>query len=185
MAYQKLQVSEGLSVIPSATVRIPDPSTVVVLDPIIVDPITHVPSGKGSVVGVADFSVLNTLTEVGTKFTELGIAIGSIVYTDSPKAYYVVSVDSDTQLTLSGGAAGGATDKYTIYNKATIGCILFNGVAGDLTVQMATKNGNTTLAAQSANHELTYKNIANGSFLPIQVVRVAATTTATDIIALW
>ena len=58
-------------------------------------------------------------------------------------------------------------------------------MAGDLTVQMATKNGNTTLAAQSANHELTYKNIANGSFLPIQVVRVAATTTATDIIALW
>jgi hypothetical protein len=181
MAYQKLQVSEGLVVIPSATVRIPDPSTVVVLDPITV----LNPTATGATEGSASFTTLNTLTATGTKFTELGIAIGSIVYTDSPKAYYVVSIDSDTQLTLSGGAVGSGTDKYTIYNKATIGCILFNGVAGDLTVQMAAKNGNTTTAAQSANHELTYKNIANGSFLPTQVVRVAATTTATDIIALW
>ena len=62
MAYQKLQALQALSVIPSDTVRIPDPSTVVVLD-----------TATGATVGLGDFSVLNTLTEVGTKFTEAGI----------------------------------------------------------------------------------------------------------------
>jgi hypothetical protein len=175
MAYQKLQTREALAVITSDDVRIPDPNTVVVLD-----------TATGATVGAAAFNVANTLTDVGTKFLDAGINVGAIVYnTTSGKAYHVVSVDSDTQLTLSGATAGGATDSYSIYTKSTIGCTLFVGVSGDVKVQMAQQNGNTSTAATPANEAVTYKNIADGSFLPIQVVRVDDNTTATDIIAMW
>jgi len=174
MAYQKLQSRQALAVITSDDVRIPDPNTVVVF------------GNKGTTIGVAAFNVASTLTDVGTKFTEAGILPGAIIYnTTAGKAYYVVSVDSDTQLTLSGATAGGATDSYSIYTTATTGCTLFVGVAGDVRVQMAAQNGNTSTAATPANEAVTYKNMANGSFLPIQVVRVDDNTTATDIIAMW
>ena len=173
MAYQKLQARQALAVIPSDTVRIPDPNTVVVLD-----------TATGATVGLGDFSVLNTLTDVGTKFSEAGILPGAIVY--GTRAYYVVSVDSDTQLTLSGGVVGTAADSYSIYTHATIGCSLFIGTVGNIEVQMASQNGNTTTVSAPVNQEVTFAKIADASFLPIQVVRVAATNTvAKGIIALW
>jgi len=55
-----------------------------------------------------------------------------------------------------------------------LGCALFVGTGGHIVVQMA--GGGTA----------TFNNIANGQFLPIQVVRVLATgTTATNILALF
>ena len=166
MAYQKLQISEGLSVITSATVNIPDPSTEVLT-------------------GIADFSVAGVLTDVGTTFLTDGIQTMSpgpaIVYnTTAGIAYYVTEITDDLNLALSPSSAGGATDSYTIYNAATIGCILYVGGLGNLTVQMAQQNGNS-----ATPKELTFANLPAASFLPTQVVRVAATTTATDIIALW
>ena len=126
MAYQKLQSREALAVIKSDTVRIPDPSSVVVLD-----------TATGATVGVANFGS-TTLIDSGTKFTEAGIKPGMIVYnTTSSKAYTVVSVDSDIQLTITGAASGGATDSYSIYANATNGCTLFVGSEGGLTVRMA------------------------------------------------
>lgn len=174
MAYQKLQVSEALPVIPGS-VRIPDPTSVVCLD-----------TATGATVGTGSFTGGTTLITTGTKFTEAGIYEGAIIYnTTASKAYYVVSVDSDTQLTISTGTAGGGSDQYSIFTKATGGCILFVGGAGDVTLQMAEKNGNTTAATQSLNHEVTFKSISAGCFMPTQVVRVSKVTTATDIIALW
>ena len=136
MAYQKLQASDALAVIPSNTVAIPDPSTRIFA-------------------GIADFSVANTLTDVGTTFLTQGIQIMSpgpaIIYnTTAGIAYYVKSIDSDTQLTLTGGVVGGATDKYVIYNAATLGCIPFVGVAGDVKLVMAARNSNSALNAGSS-----------------------------------
>jgi hypothetical protein len=54
------------------------------------------------------------------------------------------------------------------------GCVLYIGVGGLLRVLTA------------AGDDITFKNVPNGTFLPVQVVRVfAGVTTATDIIALW
>jgi len=175
MAYQKLQTREALAVIPSDDVRIPDPNTVVILD-----------LGRQATVSSGAFNVANTLTGILTKFLSAGISPGAIVYnTTAAKAYYVVSVDSDTQITLSGATAGGATDSYSIYTNATVGCTLFVGGTGNLKVQMAQINGNFSTFGAPANEAVTYKNIADGSFLPIQVVRVDDDSTATDIIAMW
>lgn len=169
MAYQKLQVSEALAVIPSNSVAIPDPSTKILS-------------------GQADFSVANTLTDVGTTFLTDGIQIMSpgpaIIYNiNAGIAYYVKSIDSDTQLTLSGGGAGGATDNYVIYNAATLGCVVYVGGAGDMKMVMAATN---TGLSWSSGSSILFTAIPAGSFLPTQIIGVAETgTTATDIVALW
>lgn len=174
MAYQKLQVSDGLNVIPSATVRIPDPSSVVILAP-----------SSGDSKGSGAFDVAGRLTDTGNFFLSSNIKAGAIIYnTTAGIAYNVVSVDSDTEITISPSSAGGALDNYTIYNNATKGCILFVGTGGTLDVQMAAQNGNTTEKSALSNNELRFANIADGQFLPIQVVRVS-TSVASNIIALW
>jgi len=174
MAYQKLQVSQGLNVIPSDTVDIPEPDSIVVP--------TATPSGP--TIGVADFSVAGSLTDVGTKFTEAGIKIGAIVYnTTANKAYHVTEIVNDLRLNLSPSSAGGATDSYSIYNEGTNGCILYVGTAGNLAMSLAGV-GNTPNGLPG--DRLTFKNLPNASFLPTQVKRVRSTnTTASDIIALW
>ena len=53
------------------------------------------------------------------------------------------------------------------------GCVLYVGTGGDVVVE-------TTSGSQ-----VTFKNIANAQFMPVQVLKVLATTTASDIIALW
>lgn len=54
------------------------------------------------------------------------------------------------------------------------GSVLYIGTGGDLKVLTV------------GNDEVTFTNIQDGSFLPVQVLRVFATgTTASNIIALW
>ena len=93
----------------------------------------------------------------------------------------MLSVDSETSLTVStaDGVIAGSATVFQIYNEATVGCILFAGVAGDMSIQLAQQNGtaNTT--------ELMFKGIAAGAFMPTQAIRVDTASTATDIIALW
>lgn len=180
MAYQKLQVSDGLTVIPSSTVRIPDPSSAVnVID-----------ATYTAVDGVTVFSVAansgSILTGTATEFTKMNIKAGAIIYnTTDTKAYTVKSVDSDTQITLNQTASGSASADITIYNNPTVGCILYVGGTGNLVVQMAAQSGNTTTAATPANHTVTFNSLPNASFLPVQVIRVDDSSTASSLIALW
>ena len=185
MAYQKLQSREALEVIPNDQVRIPDPSSIVSLDPIRV--VGGVVTGTGSTVSTGNFGSTTLIDSSGVDFEDLGIKAGMIVYnTTAGLAYTVVSVDSATQLTITGSVAGGATDSYSIYARPTNGCTLFVGSTGAITVRMAEQNGNTTTAAAPANQTVTFQNIANATFMPIQVVQVTVTeTTASGIIAMW
>jgi len=94
----------------------------------------------------------------------------------------VVSVDSNTKLTLSApGLTGGAA--YNIYRgvgglrntkSGNEGFSLFVGTGGDIKVLPA-----------SSENPVILKNISNNSYVPLQVVRVFNTdTTASDILAL-
>ena len=169
MAYQKLQVSEALAVIPSNVVAIPDPSTEVL-------------SGSG------DFSVPGTLTDVGTTFLSDGIQIMSpgpaIIYnTTDSVAYYVLDITDDLNLSITSIAGGSGVANYVIYNAATIGCVLYVGVAGDVGMVMSATNF-PQVGGSAAS--VLFTAIPGGSFLPTQVIGVAATTTtATNIVALW
>ncbi len=58
--------------------------------------------------------------------------------------------------------------------EAQLGCSLYVGGAGDVTVEMV------------GGDVVRFAGVAAGQFLPIQVIRVNATlTTATNIVALW
>ena len=162
MAYQKLQVSNGLAVIPSATVRIPNPDTFVT---------------KGT---DGDASAPGTFSSALSTFITDRVRAGAIIYATS-RAYYVISVDSETSLTVSvaDGVIAGSITVFQIYNEATPGCILFAGVAGDMSIQLAQQNGNANTT------ELMFKGISAGAFMPTQAIRVDTASTATDIIALW
>lgn len=54
------------------------------------------------------------------------------------------------------------------------GCVLFVGTGGILRVLTA------------GGDDIIFRNVPNGTFIPVQVIRVfASTTNATDILALW
>lgn len=163
MAYQRLQVSEGLAVIPSDTVPIPDPATEVT---------------SGTTVGAA---VAFKLVDTGVDFTTMGIQTNAIVYNITPgseDAAFVTAVDSATTLSLSKDITGAGQD-YVIYNAATKACTLYVGVAGNIIVQMASQRD------AALTDTVTFNNIPSSSFLPILVTRVATASTASNIIALW
>jgi len=64
-------------------------------------------------------------------------------------------------------------DSANAYSKNN-GCVLYVGVGGN--VKVLTAGGD----------EVTFQNLNNGQFVPVQVVKVFATdTTATGLIALW
>jgi hypothetical protein len=76
-----------------------------------------------------------------------------------------VTPSDSTNITIGGSSISGLQN----------GAQIFVGTGGDISCLMA---GNNT--------SVTFKNVPNGSFLPIFVKRVNATgTTATDIIALY
>ena len=187
MAYQKLQVSDGLKVIPSDRTRIPDPSSAINL----INGTTT--AADGVLAMTADFSAAdkNVTFPAGTKLTEMHIKPGAIIYNDvggTPKAYTVTGVTSDTVLTVNINTTGGAANTCYMFARATEGCILYVGTAGNLGVRMAAQSGNYVTAADPTNKTLEFKNLPNASFMPTQVVQVTDTspaTTASDIIALW
>ena len=189
MACQKLQVSDGLKVIPSNRTRIPDPSSVINL----IDGSTT--AADNVVAMTADFSAANSniTFAAGTKLTDMNIKPGAIVYCDpdgattTPTAYTVERVKDDVTLVVTVNTTGTAADRLYIFARATEGCILYVGRAGILVVKMAAQSGNYhNTSTDPTNLTLEFKNLPNASFMPTQVVQVNSTnTTASDIIALW
>ena len=156
MAYQKLQVSRALKVIPSDTINIPN--------------VAH-RSAQGS----ATATTSNKLVDSAALFSanEL-VKVNDIVYntTDSTVAR-VTAIDNDTTLSLSADIMANA-EVYEIYRDTNDGCILYVGGAGDVNVITA------------GGDDVTLKAVPAGSFLPVQVLRVKNTlTTATDIVSMW
>jgi len=158
MAYQKLQGIIGLAVIPSDFINIP-----------------NVSDQKRSSVTTGAIG----LNDTTATFTDGSVKIGDIVYdtTNSVVAKVTVIVN-DQLLSLDNGdgsvvnIAGSAN--YLIFSDTNKAAVLYVGVAGNLTVEMA-YTGQT----------LTFVAAANG-YHPIQVNKVLSTGTAADsIIALW
>ena len=106
-------------------------------------------------------------------FVNKGVKVGDIVYGGTTVAATVTGVDSDTQLSVS--TAVGTTTAYKIFSNETPnnGCVLYVGTGGDLEI--------TTAAGDTVE----FANMANGTFLPVQVLRVLDSGATADIVALW
>lgn len=113
MAYQKLQVGTGVSVIPSDTIDIPNVSG---------------PSQSGTATG----TTANKLVDSAGGFTNN--LIGYIVYnTTDNTAATVTGVDSATELSLSADIMASG-EAYVLYADANLGCVLYVGNTGNLRV---------------------------------------------------
>lgn len=108
------------------------------------------------------------------------VAVGDVIYINN-NVVTVTAVTDDNNLTVSASVTGGAT--YALYRSnggaqtqpviGHEGYSLYVGVAGDLSVVPAASTDTVVL-----------KGVAAGAFIPLQVVRVNAATTAADILAL-
>jgi hypothetical protein len=155
MAYQKLQTSQAIQVIKDDNIIIPVPN--------------QVASGS-TTAGTA-----NKLTDSAAKFKTTA-SIGDVIYSGTGAVRNaittVTAVDSDTVLTVATGVA--ITKNYNIYSQGlNEGCILYIGADGNVVVETAGGN------------EVTFTGVVAGTFMPVQVLKVKANTTATDIIAMW
>jgi hypothetical protein len=154
------QPVSAIRVIPSDSINIPKP---------------------GSVVGGNSSTNGTTLTDATASFKSNFISGGDVVYVGS-EIHEILSVDSETVITLKTAVVAAAPYAYKIFKgnggdlkQGYDGYSLFVGTTGDVVV----------LTPGAGQDEVTLVNIANASFIPLQVIRVLNTgTTATDIIAL-
>lgn len=114
-------------------------------------------------------------------FVTNNIATGDVIHNDTlGTAATVVSVDSQTQLTLNANIFTATAQAYVIYSMSpqtsmgNPGCYLYVGGTGNVAV--VTDGGDI----------ITFNGVPAGTTLPIQVTRLRATgTTATLVNALW
>lgn len=163
MPTPKLQTSRALSVIPSDTVPIPNPT----------------PMASGA----ATSTITNALEDTTKDFIALGINTGDVVYNiSSLTCATIVSITSATELELNVDIMTSGQD-YIIYQNSPLsgdpnaGCVLYVGglTAGD--VEVVTAGGDTVIFAL----------VPAGSFVPVNVVQVKASGTDAGlyIVALW
>lgn len=157
MPSQKLQPSRALSVIPSDNANVPYPAVVT--------------SGTNTSTNALE------LINAAATFITSKVKPQDIVYniTDSTAAT-VLTVDSETVLTLNANIFTAGSKSYIIYDAESPneGSVLYVGGAGNLNVMTAA--GDTVL----------FTGLAAGSFVPVQVVKILSTnTTATLVLALW
>ena len=156
MAYQKLQTERANLVVPSDTIDIPDPGFAL--------------ASSTDTAGTS-----SKLTDTSQNFNNLNVKVGDIIHnTTDDTIATVTAIDSDTVLSISANIMA-SSEAYTIFSvpdKASA-CVLYVGTAGNVSV--ITRGGD----------EVLFTAIPAGTFVPVQVTRVkATTTTASTILAL-
>jgi hypothetical protein len=125
-------------------------------------------------------TALKLINSAATFITN-NVSVGDVVHNDTGSlAATVVSIDSQTQLTLNADIFTTTAQNYTIYSMSSQtsmgnpGCMLYVGGAGNVAI--------TTIGGD----QITFNAVPTGTMLPIQVRRLRATgTTATLVNALW
>lgn len=122
--------------------------------------------------GTTNGTGVGLLIDSSAKFLTTA-SVGDVIYNTSDNTITtVLAVDSDIQLQV--GTTFAAVKNYIIYSQGlNEGCILYVGGIGDVVVETV------------AGNEVTFIGIQTGTFMPVQVLKVKTTTTATNIIAMW
>lgn len=131
--------------------------------------------------GTSTSVVSSKLVDSTGFFVTNNVKTGDVVHNDTlGTAATVVTVDSETQLTLNANIFTATAQAYVVYamsaqtSMGNPGCFLYVGGTGNVSV--------ITLG----NDQITFNGVPAGTTLPIQVVKLRSTgTTATLINALW
>jgi len=123
----------------------------------------------------------NKLINSAATYITKNVKQGDVVHNDTTNtAATVVSVDSETELTLNANIFTATGQAYAVYamspqtSMGNPGCYLYIGGTGNVSV------------ITIGNDQLTFNGVPAGTTLPIQVRRLRATgTTATLVNALW
>ena len=136
---------------------------------------------KGAGAEISFESFHRMVVKVAALLRQQGVKPGDVVYDISAgTAATVVSVDSETQLTLNANIFTTGGQSFRIYQQSSqtgngnTGCNLYIGGTGNVSV--------VTIGGD----EITFNGVPAGTTLPVQVVKLTATgTTATLVNALW
>jgi hypothetical protein len=131
--------------------------------------------------GTSTSVVSSKLIDSTALFITNNVQTGDIVHNDtSGTVATVVSVDSETQLTLNANIFTATSQAFVVYNMSAQtsmgnpGCFLYVGGTGNVSV--------ITIGGD----QITFNGVPAGTTLPIQVLKLRSTgTTATLINALW
>lgn len=131
--------------------------------------------------GTSTSVVASKLIDSTALFITNNIKTGDVVHNDTlGTAATVVTVDSETQLTLNANIFTATAQAFVVYamssqtSMGNPGCFLYVGGTGNVSVITV------------GNDLITFNGVPAGTTLPIQVLRLRSTgTTATLINALW
>ena len=146
------------------------------------DPILDA-SGNPKTYTVTGFAVDGTnsiLTVSGATFISEGVQPGDVIYrTDSPlSGGRILQINSETQIVVE-GIVSTTGQTFEILKGSSESAVLYVGTqpgGGAKQIKVRTAGGD----------DITFENIPEGSFLPVQVKRVFLTgTTASDVLALF
>lgn len=175
MATQKLQPTKALTIIPSDNANIPTPNLLKS------GVTTSKDTNKLIDSNVNFFEYVPSEAENSTNNIQYNVNVGDVVYNVlTNTAATIVEVIGQHELLLNADIIPDAGYPYSIYQEGpqtglgNQGAVLYIGTGGVLKV--------TT----SGNDDVSFANIQDGTFFPINVVKVFYTeTTCANIIALW
>ena len=122
--------------------------------------------------GSATSTSANNLVDTAATFTD--ILVGYIVYNTTDNTVATVNSITDANTLVLSANIMASGENYTLYADDNAGCVLYVGGAGNLRV------------LTSSGSDITFTGVLAGSFIPVQVKRVFATSnTASSILALW
>jgi hypothetical protein len=122
--------------------------------------------------GSATSTSANNLVDTAATFTDN--LVGYIVYNTTDNTVATVNSITDANTLVLSANIMASGENYTLYADDNAGCVLYVGGAGDLRV------------LTSSGSDITFTGVLAGSFIPVQVKRVFATSnTASSILALW
>lgn len=172
MANVRIQPGNALEVIPSNNANVPFPAV--------------------NVANTVSALATDQLIDSTKDFVALAVYAGDIVYCSATQRAATIqanpSAATPTVLLLNDDIFAAIGDDYTIYQSSpqaggqNTGCVLYVGTGGDLVV--------TT----TSNNTVVFRNIQDGSFIPVQVLKVweaytfptgSVATSAQNIVALW
>lgn len=131
--------------------------------------------------GTNTTNTASKLIDSAATFITNNIKTGDIVHNDTDEtSATVVSVDSQTQLTLNANIFTATGKVFTVYAASpqtglgNTGCFLYVGGTGNVSV------------VTIGNDIATFFAVPAGTTLPVQVLKLRSTgTTATNVVALW
>jgi co-chaperonin GroES (HSP10) len=156
MAYQKLQASRAIAVIPSDTVDIPNPATLAISS-------TTTGTAAGKLIdGVSGTNSTDglTLTDASKNFVSLGVKVGDTVENTSTPGTTTVTAVNTTKLTLKEDIFASSGENYSVGSflrlGVKIGDIIYSGaIAATVTaIDSATQLSVSTTVGAAAPYKL-------------------------------